>query len=210
MPLHAERPSCTLPCPSKRRHESGTMNETLLGCPHCGKPVGYAATMAGQVVACPHCRGPFQMPDRPPANQPAHQAASSPPPPRIRQTHLTDDPGLAFGNEPSASGPSVRAELDSYRAADFLATVFALLGSLGVLIVLGLTIYTFVLPVFRGGDDKPGQVVPGLLWLVSSFVFAGLFIVGLFMMRACVLVGVDAARTLRSQDRDAAARPRVK
>jgi hypothetical protein len=187
------------------------MNETLLGCPHCAKPVRYAAAMAGQVVACPHCRGPFQMPDRPPASQPTQQAAPPPPPPgpsRPRQTHLTDDPGLAFGDEPAASGASVRAELDSYRSADFLATVFALLGSLGVLIVLGLTIYTFVLPVFRGGDDRPGQVVPGLLWLVSSFVFAGLFIVGLFMIRACVLVGVDAARTLRSQERDSAARPR--
>jgi len=187
------------------------MNETLLGCPHCGKPVGYAASMAGQVVACPHCRGPFQMPDRPPASQPPQQILPPPsPPPRTRTAHLTDDPGLEFGNEPAGSGPSVRAELDSYRSADFLATVFALLGSLGVLIVLGLTIYTFVLPVFRGGDDRPGQVVPGLLWLISSFVFAALFIVGLFMIRACVLVGLDVARSLRSQERDAAARPRGK
>ena len=185
------------------------MNETLLGCPHCGKPVGYAATMAGQVVACPHCRGPFQMPDRPPASQ-SPQQAPPPAPPRGRPTHLTDDPGLAFGNEPAGSGTSVRAELDSYRAADFLSTVFALLGSLGVLLVLGLTIYTFVLPIFRGGDDRPGQVGPGLLWLVSSFLFAGLVIVGLFMIRACVLVMVDAARTLRARERDAAAMPRGK
>jgi len=167
--------------------------------------------MAGQVVACPHCRGPFQMPDRPPASQPTHQAPASPPaPPRGKQTHLTDDPGLAFGNEPAGPGPSVRAELDSYRSADFLATVFALLGSLGVLIVLGLTIYSFVLPVFRGGDDRPGQTFPGLLWLFSSFVFAGLSIVGLFMIRACVQVGVDAARSLRAQERDSAARQRGK
>lgn len=189
------------------------MNETLLGCPHCAKPVGYAASMAGQVVACPHCRGPFQMPDRPPVSQPQHQppAPPSPPaPPRGRPTHLTDDPGLAFGNEPAGSGSNVRAELESYRSAEFLATVAALLGSLGVVVGLGLTIYTFVLPVFRGTDDRPGQVVPGLLWLVSSFVFAALFVVGLFMIRACVLVGLDVARSLRSQERDATARQRGK
>jgi hypothetical protein len=34
------------------------------------------------------------------------------------------------------------------------------------------------------------------------FVFSFLGIVGLFLVRACVLVGVDAARTLRAVERD--------
>lgn len=56
------------------------MSETLLGCPHCAKAVGFAQAMAGQVVCCPHCDGSFQMPNRAPAgkvgrNMPPHVRA---------------------------------------------------------------------------------------------------------------------------------------
>src|SRR5258708_1650803 len=141
------------------------MSEPLLGCPHCGKPVGFSAAMAGQVVSCPHCRGPFQMPDRPPVSQPSPLAR----PPRPTRP---DDGSLAF--DPGPTGPNgmeMRAELDSYRSAATLATIFALVGSAGVLIGLGLVIQAFVLPVFRGTDDRPGAAGAGLLWLVSSVVF---------------------------------------
>src|SRR3954468_19358278 len=146
------------------------MSEPLLGCPHCGKPVGFAPAMARQVVACPHCRGQFQMPDRPP---------SMPAGPPVRAAR-PDDPALLFDEATGAefNGAGMRAELDSYRSAATLASVFALVGSAGVLIALGLVVQSIVLPAFHGAEDRPGG--SGLLWLISSLVFAGAAIVGLF------------------------------
>ena len=93
------------------------MNETLLGCPHCGKPVGFAPSMAGQVVACPHCRGQFQMPDRPPANQP-------PPVPRGARPTRAEDGSLSFGDEdPGAGGSAPRVKANSILPALVLATI---------------------------------------------------------------------------------------
>jgi DNA-directed RNA polymerase subunit RPC12/RpoP len=171
------------------------MSEPLLGCPHCNKPVGFAAAMAGQVVACPHCRGQFQMPERTPAAAASKQTTRTP----------AGDVGLTFDNDAVPAGPAMRAELDSYRAATTLANVFALAGSGVVLMVVVLTIYSFVLPLIRGTDDRPSQSVAGLIWLFASLLCAGLAIVGLFLVRACILVLVDAARTLRALERDAAA-----
>src|SRR5262245_12503467 len=129
------------------------MSEPLLGCPHCGKPVGYAPGMAGQVVACPHCRGQFQMPDRAPAGSAAAPVQS-------RATGSADV-GLSFESDEPARGPGAKAELDSYRAASTLATIFALAGAVGTVMLLGLVIYSFVLPIFRGGDDRPGRAGAG-------------------------------------------------
>lgn len=171
------------------------MSEPLLGCPHCGKPVGYAPGMAGQVVACPHCRGQFQMPDRAPTSS-ALPAQSRP--------MLPPDVGLSFDNDERESGPAAKAELDSYRAASTLATIFALAGAVGTVLLLGLVIYSFVLPIFRGTDERPGRAGAGLIWLLASFLSAGIVIVGLFLARAFVLVVVDAARRLRALERDAA------
>lgn len=173
------------------------MPEALLGCPHCNKPVGFAPALAGQIVACPHCRRQFQMPERAPAG-------ASAPPPLKKSPAATGDVGLIFDNEAGSADPTVRAELDSYRAAATLANIFALAGSGVVLIVLGLTIYSFVMPVIRGTDDRLAQPLAGLVWLFASFLCAGMTIVGLFLVRACILVMVDAARTLRALERDAA------
>src|SRR6476619_5698027 len=118
------------------------MSEPLLGCPHCGKPVGFAPNMAGQVVACPHCRGQFQMPDRPPANQPPLS------PPRGPRPTRADEGSLAFGDEDigaDGSGPRVKAELDSYRAASFLSTILAIGGSFVMLAGAILAVVTIVL-----------------------------------------------------------------
>jgi DNA-directed RNA polymerase subunit RPC12/RpoP len=165
------------------------MADPLLGCPHCGKPVGFTTAMAGQVVACPHCRGPFQMPDRPPAAPPR---ASRP-----------DNGNLDFDG--GSEGAHSRAELGSYRSAATLATAFAVVGSVCVLVGFGLVVQSVVVPVLRGTDDRPAAVAAGILWLLSSLVLAAATIVGLFLVRSCVLVGVDAARTLRALERDAAA-----
>jgi hypothetical protein len=179
------------------------MPEALLGCPHCNKPVGFAPALAGQVVACPHCRRQFQMPQQAPAG------ASAPTQLKKAATAAGDE-GLTFDNDAPAAGPTTRAELVSYRAAATLANVFALAGSGVVLLVLGLTIYSFVVPVIRGTDDRPGQSVAGLVWLFAAFSCAGLAIIGLFLVRVCVLVVVDAARTLRALERDATATPKAK
>jgi hypothetical protein len=179
------------------------MPEPLLGCPHCNKPIGFAPAMAGQIVACPHCRGQFQMPERAPASAIVPQQSKRTPPP-------AGDVGLSFDSNSTPAGPSTRAELDSYRAAATLANVFALAGSGVVLIVLALTIYLFVLPMIRGTDDRPGQSVAGLIWLFASLLCAALAIVFLFLVRAVVQVIVDAARTLRAIERDAAASPNGK
>jgi hypothetical protein len=179
------------------------MPEALLGCPHCNKPVGFAPALAGQVVACPHCRRQFQMPQQSPAG-------ASAPPQLKKAAAAAGDEGLTFDNAAPAAGPTTRAELDAYRAAATLANVFALAGSGVVLIVLALSIYSFVVPVMRGTDDRPGQSMAGLAWLFASFACAGLAIVSLFLVRACVLVMVDAARILRALERDATATAKAK
>ena len=178
------------------------MSETLLGCPHCGKPVGFTAAMAGQVVACPHCRGQFQMPDRPPATPPA--------PPRRRPR--ADEGSLAFDDEhgPADRDSSVKAELGSYRAAATLATILAIGGSVVCLLGAILAVVTVVLPLWKAESGVSFSPAQGLIWIVVVFAFAFLGIAGLFLVRACVLVGVDAARTLRTIERDAAAVPKSK
>jgi hypothetical protein len=177
------------------------MSEALLGCPHCNKPVGFAQSMAGQVVACPHCQGPFQMPDRPPSV-----------PEKPRAAPRSAEPELQFEEDrkPGAPATTVRAELDSYRAAATLATVFALLGSAGVLVGLVVAIVTIIVPHWRGESGAFLASAQGFLWLLVAFLFAALGFVALFMIRAAVLVGVDAARTLRALERDAAASEKTK
>src|SRR5438105_317563 len=65
----------------------------LLGCPHCTRPISFAAELAGKVVACPHCRKQLQMP----------ATAPSPPPPPPRFNPAT---------APTSPGPSPRIELE--------------------------------------------------------------------------------------------------
>lgn len=186
------------------------MNEILLGCPHCSKPVGYAPAMAGKVVACPHCRGSFQMPTQPPTPAASH----APPKPAAapRPSKPLGDGSLDFAPEPLPSGGGspavqrvVKAELGSYRAAETLATVFALVGSLAAVIVAALMGYAFVLPIFRA-EGEPNRTV-GVMWIISLFAFAFTSVVGMFLLRAVVLVIVDAARCTRAIERDVLANP---
>ena len=73
-----------------------------------------------------------------------------------------------------------------------------------------LAVVTIILPLWKdesGGFFSPRQ---GLMWILVIFLFSFLGIVGLFLVRACVLVGVDAGRTLRALERDTAAGPKSK
>jgi hypothetical protein len=164
------------------------MSELLLGCPHCAKPVGFAPAMAGKVVSCPYCRGQFQMPERPPAS-------TAPPAGTGRISAASGDIGFSLEGVGPPAGGTTRAELDSYRVAVTLANIFALAGTTAVFAVLG----GAMLLLLRGGYDLPYSA-----WMIclAAFVLAGFAIVGLFLIRACVLVAVDAARTLRTIERD--------
>lgn len=99
----------------------------------------------------------------------------------------------------------MKAELGSYRAAETLATVFALVGSLAAVIVAALMGYAFVLPIFRA-EGEPNRTV-GVMWIISLFAFAFTSVVGMFLLRAVVLVIVDAARCTRAIERDVLANP---
>jgi hypothetical protein len=175
------------------------MNEVMLGCPHCAKPVGFTPTVAGQVVSCPSCRRAFQMPDRPPVASPKASG---------RPDKVVPPAGanLDFDDGPASAPPGrARAAIDSYRAAVTLANVFALVGTAGVIFVAGLAVYSFILPIFRGPDGRTPSAVAGALWLVSVVILTAFGITAVFLVRVCVLVGVDAARTLRALERDSAA-----
>jgi hypothetical protein len=119
---------------------------------------------------------------------------------------------LQFEEDRAAGAPATtaRAELDSYRAAATLATVFALLGSVGVLVGLGVAIVTIIVPRWRGEAGGFLASAQGFLWLLVAFLFAALGLVAMFLIRAAVLVGVDAARILRALERDAAASQKTK
>ena len=82
----------------------------------------------------------------------AGPAAGDPAGPPVRRARRPDDPAILFdeGAGRDLDGTGIRAELDSYRSAATLATVFALVGSAGVLIALGLVVQAVVLPAFHG------------------------------------------------------------
>jgi len=175
------------------------MSEPTLKCPHCGNPVAFSPAVAGRVVACPHCKGQFQMPTAAPPGPPAPRPKSAPVP--ERELGYTPAP-LPSGGGSAAAQRVVRAELGSYRAATALANGFAVAGTFAGILVAVLAASAFVMPQFKDVEGQPKSLTTAVLAMVSVFVFAFLGILGLFLIRACVLVGVDAARTLRAVERD--------
>lgn len=175
------------------------MNEATLKCPHCGNPVGFAAAMAGRVVACPHCRGQFQMPANAPPSATAPKPKSEPIP--EKELGYKAEPLPSGGGSPGVERV-VRAELGSYRAATALANGVGITGTFAVLLTAVLVSFTHVAPLFKDTEGQPRALAVAVLGMVLVFVFSFLGIVGLFLVRACVLVGVDAARTLRAVERD--------
>src|SRR5580658_3819973 len=86
----------------------------LLGCPHCGKPIAFAAELAGKLASCPHCRGPFQMPATPPG--PPRPPAAPPTPASSKRAA----PDLAFDQDAPlthATGPRHDRKEPFYLAA---------------------------------------------------------------------------------------------
>ncbi|WP_020473987.1 TFIIB-type zinc ribbon-containing protein [Zavarzinella formosa] len=178
------------------------MSEPTLKCPHCGNPVAFSPAVAGRVVACPHCRGQFQMPASAPASAPATRQKLKTEPIPERELGYKSEPLPSAGGS-AAVERVVRAELGSYRAATALANGFAIVGTFAVILTAVLMAVVFVLPQFREPDGQPRSLTAAVLWMISVFVFTFFGIMGLFLARACVLVGVDAARTVRAIERDA-------
>ena len=175
------------------------MSEPALKCPHCGNPVGFSPAVAGRVVSCPHCRGQFQMPATAPAGAPAPKPKSEPIP--ERELGYKAEP-LPSGGGSAAVQRVVKAEMGSYRAATALANGFAVAGTFAVLLLAVLAASIYVMPQFRETEGQAKSLTTAVLAMVSVFVFTFLGILGLLLIRACVLVGVDAARTLRAVERD--------
>ena len=169
-------------------------NGTLLGCPHCGKPIAFAAELAGKLAACPHCRGPFQMPAAPPvAPQPAAPPQPQPQPP-VRKAA----PNLGFDpNEPAEPKPGERRGKEPlcYPRAESVSLLVCISGIVFTLMVVGILIIDVIVPQFR---------LPGTREFFSAFMGS----VGVLTMliggcgvslltRHLVLVVVDAARNVR-------------
>ncbi|MCS6898019.1 MAG: hypothetical protein NZM29_08615 [Nitrospira sp.] len=113
---------------------------------------------------------------------------------------VAPEPDFGVTDGDLAAGGSIRAELGAYRAAETLATVLALVGSALAIGSAVLVVVTVIVPMWRG-DGAVLTPVQGLLWLIVAFIAATLSVAALFLLRACVLVLTDLARTLRAIER---------
>src|SRR5262245_31745903 len=128
------------------------MTATLLGCPHCRKPIGSVPRIAGQPVSCPYCRRPFQMPGLP--EPPAKPVAKE-------KVELPEVPELKAETTPTVSGVSV--PFDPYRATNVLAIRFLFLGSVAILLAGALVALEVVVPLFFSTSDRPANIPGGIV-----------------------------------------------
>jgi hypothetical protein len=139
---------------------------TLLGCPHCGRPVGSAPHVVGRAVGCPYCRRPFQMPGQPAANPAASAAKPEPPAPEAR----VSDPRAAVRR---------------------WATVFAWAATGGCVVGAMLVIVAVVGPQWRNAAGEFAVTLRGVLSLGAVVLFAVAAGALCFLVRACVLVALS-------------------
>jgi len=170
------------------------MTATMLGCPHCRKPIGSVPRIAGQPVSCPYCRRPFQMPGMP--ESPAKPA------PRVKEEA---PPTQKDKPEPTPSEPKVRVVMDSYRVANVLANRFVVLGSAAILLAAGLVALEVVVPLFSPTNNRPADFGVGIVGSLLVVACSTVGITTLLLLRALIRVGVDTARAIRSPDPEAAA-----
>lgn len=168
---------------------------SLLGCPHCGKPIAFAQELAGRLAACPHCRGPFTMPNAPPGSAaPPVSAQVQQPPPQRKPT-----PSLGFNPDeaPPTYQPGERQgkEKYCYPNAEFASLIVCISGIVFTLMFSGFLLLTFIVPTFQ----LPGSRAFSVAFVASIGVLAILIggIAGSLLLRHLVLVIVDAARKLR-------------
>jgi hypothetical protein len=165
---------------------------SLLGCPHCAKPISFMASLAGRTVACPHCRGPFQMPGAPPAPRSAPQA-----PVRREQP---DEFGFVEEEGVQTSAGSARPpefhpdrEPPFYAFLEQLSTAFVYVSIVGAIFGT-LSFMILVVPDFFRTD----QMRAGIIAVVFGIFAAALGVLIPLMLRTGLLVLLDSARHLRA------------
>jgi hypothetical protein len=162
------------------------MTATMLGCPHCRKPIGSVPRIAGQPVSCPYCRRPFQMPGAP-----------APPAKAVPQLRVEAQPPEKVKSEPAPTVVKVREPLDPYQSVNMLADRFVLVGSAAILLAGVLIALTSVVPLFSATNDRPAEIGTGI---VSSLLMVACVAVGMtaiLLVRALIRVGVETARAVR-------------
>jgi hypothetical protein len=172
------------------------MTATMLGCPHCRKPIGSVPRIAGQPVSCPYCRRPFQMPGQPEGVKPV---------PKLKEE------GPAIPKEttkPTPKVPKVRVALDPYQAANLLATRFVFFGSVAILLVGALVSIEVVVPLFSPTNDRPADVVTGVVGSLLLVACSAVGISALLLIRSLIRVGVETARAVRPAEPDATTVPK--
>jgi hypothetical protein len=170
---------------------------SLLGCPHCGKPIAFAQELAGRLAACPHCRGPFTMPTSPPVSTPQPALQVSAP---MQQTlpRRKPVPNLGFNPDDAPAGykPGERQgkEKFCYPNAEATSLIACISGIVFTLMFCGFLVIAFIVPTFQ----LPGMRAFFEAFIASIALLAMLIggIAGSLLLRNVVLVMVDAARKL--------------
>jgi hypothetical protein len=173
------------------------MTATLLGCPHCRKPIGSVPRIAGQPVSCPYCRRPFQMPGLP---EPPAKAL-----PKVK----VDVPEVEEAKtQPSLIVPDVSVPLDPFHTTNVLARRFVILGSVAILLAGTLVALEVVVPLFSSTVDRPANWPAGIVASLLVVACVAVSISGLLLLRALLRVGVETARAIRLPEPDATTAPK--
>jgi hypothetical protein len=161
----------------------------LLGCPHCAKPLSFAAELAGRTVACPHCRGPFQMPLSVPAQRAASTSRKAP----AREFGFEDEGVQTSAGSPRPPEFHADREPAYFQALEQFTIAFVYVVIVGVSFA-ALSFLILVVPdYFREAMFRTGVIAI----VLSCFVTAMGILVPL-LLRAWLLTVVDSARNLRA------------
>lgn len=137
---------------------------SLLACPHCGKPIAFAAELAGKLAACPHCQGPFTMPATPP---PPPKPAT--PPAKRPNATLRFDTDVPLTH---TTGPRYEREPDCFGSAEKGSLVFAVCGTIFAVVSGTSLFWLHAMELF----PQPGvrAFVLAMLWTLAAIaVFIG-------------------------------------
>lgn len=187
------------------------MNEPLLGCPHCGRPIRYNPALAGQVTACPYCGGPFQMPSTPPALPAATGTGMSysppmppstatpplPPPMTVPSYGQSNSEAATFDPSPSTDMPVRRSGRPPREPwyYTFIAGYTSMMMWLGILLILLGTAFAFVLQII---PLMKSNLFFGIIAATFSVFVAILGLLGTLLVCGLMLLAVDTARNIRS------------
>ena len=175
------------------------MTATLLGCPHCRKPIGSVPRIAGQPVSCPYCRRPFQMPGLP--ELPAKPDSKV-------KGDLTEVPKEKPEATPTVH--SVSPLFDPFRATNLLASRIVFFGSVAILLAGTLVALEVVAPLFISTSDHPAKIPGGIVGMLLVVTCCTVGITALFLVRSLIRVGVETVRSLRPPEPASTAEPKSK